>query len=79
MRTKPYKPECVAINPKWQGTINKFIRADEKYSRIVDETGDDGGLRQERAYDTAYELLQSLPKRERNRLNSSYLISVWGY
>ena len=57
-----------AINKKYQTTINKFIKAEAKYSKIVADTGDNGGLKQERAYERAYELFDSLPKREQKNL-----------
>lgn len=62
-----------AINPKYQSIVNKFLKADQKYNDIVDQTEDNGGIKQERAYDRAYELFHSLPKREQKNL------SITGY
>lgn len=64
-----------AINKKYQVRINRFIKADIKYDAIVDSTDDNGGLKQERAYDKAAELFHDLPKREQKNLSKHMDIS----
>ena len=69
--------QVTAINKKYQSLVNRFIKADAKYNEIVDATDDNGGLKQERAYEKANDLLDELPKRE--RANISKVIDIAGY
>jgi len=66
-----------AINPTHQNVVNRFIKADAGYSQIVADTDDNGGIKQERAYDRAYNLFHRLPKREQKNL--SKFMSTVGY
>lgn len=66
-----------AINKKHQSTVNRFIKANARYDQIVDETEDNGGMKQERAYDKAYELFHELPAREQK--NIARTINCIGY
>lgn len=66
------KTPIVAINKKHQTTVNRFIDWDIKYSRIVDDTEDNGGRKQESAYNRAFELFHSLPKREQANLGKHF-------
>lgn len=58
----------IAINPKYQATINKFIMWNAKYDEVVQATDDNGGRKQENAYDKAKSYLEALPARERKNL-----------
>ncbi len=69
--------QVTAINPKYQSTVNRFILWDSKYSAIVDATEDNGGAKQENAYDKALTIWLELPKREQK--NISKTIDIAGY
>jgi hypothetical protein len=66
-----------AVNPKHQGVINKFIMWNAKYDEIVNATNDNGGRKQENAYDKAAEFLSRLPARE--KANIARQIDLAGY
>lgn len=57
-----------AINKKYQKLVDRFLKADAAYNAIVDATEDNGGAKQERAYEKAQELYSQLPKREQKNL-----------
>jgi hypothetical protein len=65
------------INKKYSTIIKRFLSWDAKYIAIVDATEDNGGLKQERAYDKASELFSEIPKREQKHLGKFY--DVIGY
>lgn len=58
----------LAINSKHQKTVNKFLSWNAKYDAIVDATEDNGGRKQENAYNKASEFFSELPKREQKNL-----------
>lgn len=60
--------QVTAIDSKYQSLVNRFLKADSKYDKIVNETDNEGGLKQEMAYEVAYELYHQLPKREQENL-----------
>lgn len=53
-----------AISKKYQAVVNRFADWNAKYDAIVSETQDEGGNKQQRAYDKASENWHELPKRE---------------
>jgi len=66
-----------AINPKYQSQVNRFIKHNARYSQIVDETDDNGGAKQQRAYDNGCNALDGLPKRELANIRKK--IDITGY
>ena len=66
-----------AINSTHQRTLNSFLKWDATYNQIVDETDDNGGRVQERAYDKACEAFKRLPGRE--KINLSRHVDISGY
>ena len=62
----------IAINKKYQTTINRFIRWDKKYNAIVEETDDSCEGKQGLAYDKAHEYFHELPKREQKNLSKHF-------
>lgn len=69
--------QITAIKTKNQAKVNKFVRWNEAYNTIVDETDDGGSLRQERAYDKACTYWEELPKYEQKNISTK--IDTVGY
>ena len=67
----------IAINPIYQKIVNRFIKWDTRYSEIVSATDDNGGRKQEAAYDKAADAWYLLTARERVHLAKHY--HVVGY
>ncbi|OES24038.1 hypothetical protein [Alteromonas macleodii] len=61
-------PSITAINPKYQTTVDRFVKWDIRYNAIVDATEDNGGTKQASAYEKAYNAFHSLPKREQQNI-----------
>ncbi len=61
-------PIVTAINPKYQHTIKRFLKWNAHYDSIVSETDDNGGTKQEKAYDRASEFWAEIPKSEQDNI-----------
>ena len=67
----------VALNKKWQATVNRFIKWDKKYNDLVNLDDDKNDRKQENAFNKAAENFNELPKREVR--NISKHICIFGY
>ena len=63
----------VAINKKYQSTVNRFITWNNKHDQAVNEENE---KKAEKTYDKAYELFHLLPKREQMNIMKS---GITGY
>jgi hypothetical protein len=59
--------EVIAINPKHQKLVNKFLKANAKYDELVN-AGTEESRKGDNAYNKAQELYLELPKREQANL-----------
>jgi len=60
---------CTAINSKHQTAVNRFIKAANHYSRMVETC--DGSAKEEKAYNRASNYWDALPKREQANISKT--------
>ena len=66
-----------AINAKYQKTINKWFKLDRQYHDLVNQDLD-CTVKSCKIFTRAFELFESLPKREQKNINKQYK-SLFGY
>ena len=73
-----------AINKKHQATVNRFVKADAKYDALVDKHAAADNETQRAAdaeadiFNTAFEIIRDLPKREVANIAKTIDISGYG-
>lgn len=60
--------KVIAINKKYQSTVNRFIAWNDKHDQAVNEENE---KKAEKTYDKACELFRLLPKREQMNIMKS--------
>jgi hypothetical protein len=61
----------IAIHPRHQKAVDRFVKADARYDAIVAKNhavGKDSSLAQENAYDKAAHIFDNLPIREQQNI-----------
>jgi hypothetical protein len=62
---------CVAVNKKYQSTVNRFLAWNFKYDQLVNQELDET-RKGEHAYEKAFELYHELTKREQANICKTF-------